>query len=67
MEHNARIEETSCRRYPLNCWWVVATAEEITRRPISREILQMRAVLARTEAGKIIALDDRGAQERQLI
>jgi phenylpropionate dioxygenase-like ring-hydroxylating dioxygenase large terminal subunit len=51
-------------RYPLNCWWVVATTEEISNKPLSRQVLQTRVVLARTDAGRVIALDDRCAHRR---
>ena len=49
------------RNYPLNCWWVAAQAAELTRKPISRWLLEQRVVLFRTEEGVIAALEDRCA------
>ncbi len=47
------------RNYPLNCWWVAATSEEVGRKPLGRWLLDRPVVLYRTEAGKVAALDDR--------
>lgn len=47
------------RNYPLNCWWVAAFADEVGRAPMSRWLLDTPVVLYRTEAGKIVALEDR--------
>jgi len=47
------------RNYPLNCWWVAATSEEVGRKPLARWLLDRPVVLYRTEAGKVTALDDR--------
>lgn len=49
------------RPYPLNCWWVAATKEEVTRKPISRWLLEQRVVLYRTGDGVVVALADRCA------
>ena len=51
----------SKRNYPFNCWWVGATTEEVTRKPISRWLLEQRVVLFRTEDGAVAALEDRCA------
>jgi len=47
------------RNYPLLCWWVAATAREVTTKPISRWLLEQHVVLFRTEGGEIAALEDR--------
>jgi phenylpropionate dioxygenase-like ring-hydroxylating dioxygenase large terminal subunit len=52
------------RNYPFNCWWVAAAAEEVTRRPLCRWLLEQRVVLYRTEDGGIAALEDRCAHRR---
>jgi vanillate O-demethylase monooxygenase subunit len=49
------------RNYPLNCWWVAASAEEVTRKPLCRWLLEQRVVLYRTEEGAAVALEDRCA------
>lgn len=45
--------------YPRNQWWVAATADEITRKPMQRWLLDLPVAMYRTEAGEAIALDDR--------
>lgn len=45
--------------YPRNQWWVAATADEITRQPMRRWLLDLPVALYRTEAGAVVALDDR--------
>lgn len=47
--------------YPADCWWVAAIAEEITRTPLCRWLLEQRIVLFRTDAGDLVALEDRCA------
>jgi phenylpropionate dioxygenase-like ring-hydroxylating dioxygenase large terminal subunit len=51
----------SMRNYPLNCWWVAGAAAEVTRKPLSRWLLEQRVVLFRTEEGAPVALEDRCA------
>lgn len=51
--------EPSARNYPLNCWWVAAFADEVTRTPLARWLLDTPIVLYRSEAGEAIALEDR--------
>ena len=51
----------SKRNYPLNCWWVAGAAEEVTRKPLCRWLLERRVVLFRTEQGAVVALADRCA------
>lgn len=47
------------RNYPLNCWWVAAFADEVGRVPLSRWLLDTPVLLYRTEAGEVVALEDR--------
>jgi vanillate O-demethylase monooxygenase subunit len=50
---------SALKNYPLNCWWVAATSEELTTSPIQRWLLDTPIALFRTEAGRPVALDDR--------
>jgi len=63
--HNASIRSVqtrgSKRNYPSNCWWVAATSEEVSRKPISRWLLDQRIALFRTQEGAPVALEDRCA------
>jgi vanillate O-demethylase monooxygenase subunit len=45
--------------YPKNCWWVAARQSEVGREPLSRWLLDLPVVLYRTEAGEVVALDNR--------
>ncbi|WP_338759538.1 aromatic ring-hydroxylating dioxygenase subunit alpha [Massilia sp. METH4] len=45
--------------YPRNQWWVAATTDEVTRQPMRRWLLDLPVALYRTEAGAVVALDDR--------
>ena len=47
--------------YPVNCWWVAALPEEVTRKPISRWLLEQPVTMFRTSCGVITALEDRCA------
>ncbi|MDE2597602.1 MAG: aromatic ring-hydroxylating dioxygenase subunit alpha [Sphingomonadales bacterium] len=49
----------AARNYPLNCWWVAAFADEVGREPLARWLLDTPVVLYRTEAGEVVALEDR--------
>ncbi len=49
----------SQRNYPMNQWWVAGTSAELGTKPIQRWILELPVVLYRTEAGEVVALDDR--------
>jgi phenylpropionate dioxygenase-like ring-hydroxylating dioxygenase large terminal subunit len=51
--------DTQTRNFPLNCWWVAATAAEVTRTPLQRWLLERPVVLYRKEDGTAVALDDR--------
>jgi phenylpropionate dioxygenase-like ring-hydroxylating dioxygenase large terminal subunit len=45
--------------YPLNCWYVVATSDEVGRSLLARQALGRRLLLFRTADGQVAALDDR--------
>jgi phenylpropionate dioxygenase-like ring-hydroxylating dioxygenase large terminal subunit len=47
------------RNYPLNCWWVAATGQEVGHKPLGRWLLDRPVVLYRTQDGTVVALDDR--------
>jgi vanillate O-demethylase monooxygenase subunit len=46
------------RNFPLNCWYVAATSEEIGRDPLGRRLLGHGVVLYRRESGAVVALED---------
>jgi len=52
-------EPEGARNYPYNCWWVAAYADEVGRQPLGRWMLDTPVVLYRTEAGNVVALEDR--------
>ncbi|MGH3420519.1 MAG: Rieske 2Fe-2S domain-containing protein, partial [Streptosporangiaceae bacterium] len=45
--------------YPLNCWYVVATSDEVGRSLLARQALGRRLLLFRTGDGQATVLDDR--------
>ncbi|HVD89863.1 MAG TPA: aromatic ring-hydroxylating dioxygenase subunit alpha, partial [Jatrophihabitantaceae bacterium] len=47
--------------YPLNCWYVAATSDEVDASLLARQLLDRRVVLFRQSTGEIAALDDRCA------
>jgi len=47
--------------YPLNCWYVVATSDEVGRSLLARQALGRRLLLFRQENGQVAMLDDRCA------
>jgi phenylpropionate dioxygenase-like ring-hydroxylating dioxygenase large terminal subunit len=49
------------RNFPLNCWYVAATSDEVGREAIGRRLLGQRVVLYRQESGAVAALEDRCA------
>ena len=51
----------SKRNYPYNCWWVAATIREVSRKPLSRWLLEQRVALFRLQDGTPVALEDRCA------
>lgn len=49
------------RSYPVNCWYVLATSDEVGARPIGRRAADSPIVLYRTGGGAAVALEDRCA------
>ena len=47
--------------HPRNCWYTVATSEEVGREPLGRRVLGTGVVLYRTTDGTPVALEDRCA------
>jgi len=45
--------------YPLNCWYVIATSDEVGRSLLARQALGRRLLLFRTADGQATVLDDR--------
>jgi phenylpropionate dioxygenase-like ring-hydroxylating dioxygenase large terminal subunit len=49
------------RSYPINCWYVLATAAEVTAQPLARRAVDRSVALFRTASGQAVALEDRCA------
>lgn len=49
------------RTHPHNCWYMLATSDEVGREPLSRRALGTGVVLFRTVGGAAVALEDRDA------
>jgi phenylpropionate dioxygenase-like ring-hydroxylating dioxygenase large terminal subunit len=47
--------------YPSNCWYVVATSDEVGRELRATRALDTPVLLYRTQAGAVVALEDRDA------
>jgi phenylpropionate dioxygenase-like ring-hydroxylating dioxygenase large terminal subunit len=47
--------------YPSNCWYVVATSAQVGRQLLATRALDTAVLLYRTEAGAVVALEDRDA------
>jgi vanillate O-demethylase monooxygenase subunit len=47
--------------HPHNCWYAVATSNEVGREPLGRRVLDTGVVLFRTTDGTAVALEDRCA------
>jgi phenylpropionate dioxygenase-like ring-hydroxylating dioxygenase large terminal subunit len=45
--------------YPLNCWYVAATSDEVGQRLVARTLLGQPVVLYRLRSGRVVALEDR--------
>lgn len=52
-------DKAIARNYPYNCWWIAAYREEIGRSLFSRWLLDTPVLLFRTEAGEVVAMEDR--------
>jgi phenylpropionate dioxygenase-like ring-hydroxylating dioxygenase large terminal subunit len=49
------------RMHPRNCWYAIATREEVGQEPLGRRVLETGVVLFRTIDGTPVALEDRCA------
>lgn len=49
------------RNYPLNCWYVAATSDELGRGLLGRTVLGAAVLLYRRRSGEVVALEDRCA------
>jgi vanillate O-demethylase monooxygenase subunit len=49
------------RTHPHNCWYSIATSDEVGREPLGRRVLGTGVVLFRTTDGTAVALEDRCA------
>jgi phenylpropionate dioxygenase-like ring-hydroxylating dioxygenase large terminal subunit len=49
------------RTHPHNCWYAIATSDEVGRIPLGRQLLGQRVVLFRATDGTAVALEDRCA------
>lgn len=47
------------RNYPYNCWWVAGLRHEVGRSLLSRWMLDTPVLMYRTEAGEVVAMEDR--------
>lgn len=47
------------RNYPMNCWWVAAFSDEVSRGLLGRWLLETPVLLYRTESGQAVAIEDR--------
>src|ERR1700757_7428 len=47
--------------YPLNCWYVAATSDEVGRTLLGRRLLDRPVVMYRDQSGGVVALSDRCA------
>ncbi|MGT2514896.1 Rieske 2Fe-2S domain-containing protein [Sphingomonas panni] len=63
--HACRPAQVACCRsgcaahpWPVNAWYVAATAAEVTDKPLARQITGRRMVFFRPESGGVVALED---------
>ncbi len=52
-------DESAGRNYPLNCWYVAATSDEVGQRILGRRIVDMGVAMYRTRTGEVVAFEDR--------
>src|SRR5258708_24884636 len=50
--------------YPVDCWYVAATSDEVGSGLFGRKLLDRPVVLYRLESGEVVALEDRCAHRR---
>jgi len=58
-DHGKASSPDEARNYPLNCWYVAATSDEVGRKLLGRRLLGEDVLLYRQEAGMVVALEDR--------
>ncbi|WP_288412489.1 aromatic ring-hydroxylating dioxygenase subunit alpha [uncultured Sphingomonas sp.] len=54
----SKAAETPRATWPVNAWYVAATAAEVTTKPLARQITGRRMVFFRPESGGVVALED---------
>jgi phenylpropionate dioxygenase-like ring-hydroxylating dioxygenase large terminal subunit len=52
---------SQARNYPLNCWYVAGTGDEIGPGMITRHLLGQQVLLYRRASGEVVAMEDRCA------
>jgi phenylpropionate dioxygenase-like ring-hydroxylating dioxygenase large terminal subunit len=60
-DHGNGASPQEARTYPLNCWYVAATSQEVGRQLLGRRLLGEEVLLYRQEGGTVVALEDRCA------
>ncbi len=58
-DHGKASSPDEARNYPLNCWYVAATSDEVGRNLLGRRLLGEDVLLYRQESGTVAALEDR--------
>ena len=61
MNQQASSRSPQTQVHPRNCWYSVATSQEVGREPLGRRVLETGVVLFRTTDGAAVALEDRCA------
>ena len=62
--HGTRLTQAAAaagddRNYPLNCWYVAATSDEVGQAIIGRRLLDLGVAMYRTRTGEVVAFEDR--------
>jgi vanillate O-demethylase monooxygenase subunit len=47
------------RNYPVNCWYVAASSDEVEARVLGRRLVDVSVAMYRTGAGEVVAFEDR--------
>lgn len=61
MNQQASSRSPRTHIHPHDCWYAVATSQEVGREPLGRRVLETGVVLFRTTDGTAVALEDRCA------
>jgi phenylpropionate dioxygenase-like ring-hydroxylating dioxygenase large terminal subunit len=61
MSPQASTRTAFAQVHPRNCWYMLATSEEVGRKPLGRRAVDTGVVLFRTTDGTAVALEDRCA------